>query len=233
MVQVAHPRHLRTEVERHIALVWPTEAQGHIGCDRGQVALRGLPLIGIGGRIERVGAKVIDGRTRLRRKGEGAVVVGQLAKPLRTPEIAVRHGAVRPPSAPAHRGMEATLAAGIVGVHGLAQHGGITASSHFGLDRMGRCASGIAGRSIGACDDVDGTAEGLAAKHTRGSAFENLDALNVGKVDGEIGRVVARVGIADGYAVNKDGNLVVRTAVDANVRLHTKAAALSDINADG
>ena len=65
------------------------------------------------------------------------------------------------------------------------------------------------------------------------SAFKNLDALNVGKVDGEIGRVVARVGIADGYAVNKDGNLVVRTAVDANVRLHTKAAALSDINADG
>ena len=93
--------------------------------------------------------------------------------------------------------------------------------------------SGGAGADVGARDDVDGTAEGLAAKHTRGSAFENLDALNVGKVDGEIGRVVARVGIADGYAVNKDGNLVVRTAVDANVRLHTKAAALSDINADG
>ena len=36
--------------------------------------------------------------------------------------------------------------------------------------------------------------------------------------------------IDKGYAVQKQGNLVVRTAVDADVRLNTKPSALSDIS---
>ena len=78
--------------------------------------------------------------------------------------------------------------------------------------------------------DVDGPAEGLTAHDARCGAFENFDALDVGKIYGKVCCIVPRLGINKGNAVEQQGYLVVRSAVDADVRLYTKPSALSDIS---
>ena len=57
--------------------------------------------------------------------------------------------------------------------------------------------------------------------------------LNVGKVQRKVCRIMSCLGIVDGETIHKKCNLVEVSPVDRNVRLHTKAAALPDINASG
>lgn len=80
---------------------------------------------------------------------------------------------------------------------------------------------------------VDGSAESLTSGHARSSAFENFDALNIRNVKWKIGRVMACLRIDKRNAVKKNRNLVVRSAMNADVSLHTKTASLPDINARG
>ena len=61
---------------------------------------------------------------------------------------------------------------------------------------------------------VDGSAEGRSAEHTCSSTLENFDALNVGKRNREIGGVVTRLWVGNVDAIQENGNLVKRTAVD-------------------
>ena len=67
---------------------------------------------------------------------------------------------------------------------------------------------------VAARHDVDGSAEGRSAKHAGSSTLENLDALNVGKRNREIGGVVTRLWVGNVDAIQENGNLVKRTAVD-------------------
>ena len=80
-------------------------------------------------------------------------------------------------------------------------------------------------------DDVDGAAETLSAIDATCGAFQHLDALYVADADGEVCRKVSCLRIADVDAVEQQCDLVESAAVDADVRLDTKATALPDIHA--
>ena len=60
--------------------------------------------------------------------------------------------------------------------------------------------------------------------------LRELDALHVGDIYREIGRIVARLWIRKGNAIQENRNLVVRSAHYIDVRLNTKPSTLSDIS---
>ena len=66
-----------------------------------------------------------------------------------------------------------------------------------------------------------------------GRTLENLDSLNVADVAGEVEGVVPRLRVADVDAVEQDGDLLLRAASDAHVRLGSDGSTLADIHACG
>ena len=81
--------------------------------------------------------------------------------------------------------------------------------------------------------DVDGPAEGGGAEHPGGGAFQNLDALDVLKGHGKVGRQVAGLRVADVHAVEQYGDLVKGASPDGDVRLYAHGAPLADVDAGG
>ena len=86
---------------------------------------------------------------------------------------------------------------------------------------------------FGASDDVDGSSEGLASVDSAGSSFDDFDALDVIDVDGEIDGQMAGVGIGDVDAVEQDGELILGSAVHADVGLNAEASTLPDVHSCG
>ena len=229
MVSIAQPRHL--------------SAQSHssrlaLGARRKEVAARLFPLVGIGGGVERICAVADEREARLHVKAQPRVVVDTLPIRLISVEVAIVHRSVAAPIAGRERGHEASAApARQCEAAGGFSHGrAVTAALRlrFSLPRhalagIGKC--GVGEQRGGARHDVDGTRKRLAAEHARGCAFENFDALDVGNVDGEIRGVVPRLGIVERNAVEKDSDLVERSAVDTKVCLHAEGTALPDVHA--
>ena len=84
-----------------------------------------------------------------------------------------------------------------------------------------------------ACDDVDGSGEGLAAIHAAGSSFDDLDALDVIHADRQIDCQVTCVGVADVDAVQQDGELILGATVYTDVGLYAESSTLAHIHASG
>ena len=82
-------------------------------------------------------------------------------------------------------------------------------------------------------DDIDSSAKALTAIDATGCAFEHLDTFYVADADGEVCRKMSCLWIADVDAVEQKRDLVKGAAIDADVRLNTKATALPDIHACG
>ena len=80
-------------------------------------------------------------------------------------------------------------------------------------------------------DDIDGTPKGIAAIHTSGCALEHLYALYVLDGHRKVHGQMTSNGIVEKYAIEEQSDLVESASVNGNVRLNTKATALSDINA--
>ena len=207
-----------------------------LATDRNQVARSGFPLVGIGSGVERIGAEVVDSCSGLRLNAKFRVIVGGCSVELTASEVAVVHRTVRAPAATAGRQIPAariTACWAVPSVARLAKQGAI-ATRFYGsrqlVARGGGSSAGMAG-SI-ARHDVDGPAKGLAAKYTRGGAFQDFHTLDVGQVQGKVCRVVSGLWVVDGHAIHEQCDLVEGTAVDTDVRLHSEAAALSDIHAD-
>ena len=115
-------------------------------------------------------------------------------------------------------------------VHGLRhQTKGSTATKCAKRTTIGRQPNAALGLGFG--HDVDGTAKSRCAKDTCRCAFEHLDAVDVRKRNGKIGGIVPCLGVANVHAIQQNGNLVERSAVDRDVRLNSKASALTDIHA--
>ena len=89
------------------------------------------------------------------------------------------------------------------------------------------------GRSAGRSDDVYRSVKRLCAIHTRCGTLKHLYTLYVIKGNGEVGTEVSCLWIADIDTVKKNSNLVKSASADGDVRLYTKATALTDIHARG
>ena len=105
---------------------------------------------------------------------------------------------------------------------GLAAQGGVAAALELHLER---CALRGAARH-----NVDGSAEGLTAKHTRGGTFEYLHTVHVAEVKRKVRRVVTGLRVNHGNAVDQQCDLVEGAAVDADVGLHAKCSALAYVD---
>ena len=115
-------------------------------------------------------------------------------------------------------------------VHGLRhQTKGRTAAKSAKRATIGRQPNAALGLGFG--HDVDGTAKSRCAKDTCRCAFEHLNAVDIRKRNGKIGGVMPCLEVANVHAIQQNGNLVERSAVDRDVRLYTKASALTDIHA--
>ena len=55
--------------------------------------------------------------------------------------------------------------------------------------------------------------------------------IDVGKGNREVGSIVTRLWIGDVDTIQENGNLVEGSTVDGDIRLYTKATALTDIHA--
>ena len=77
------------------------------------------------------------------------------------------------------------------------------------------------------------SAESLAAEQSSCCAFKNLNSLYVVGRNGEICCKVAGMRIINAYSVQQNSDLVESSAVDTDVRLNSKTAALPDIHTDG
>ena len=80
-------------------------------------------------------------------------------------------------------------------------------------------------------DDIDSAAKALATIDTTGCALEHLDAFYVADADGKVCRKMSCLGIADVDAVEQKRDLIKGAAIDADVRLNTKATTLTDVHA--
>ena len=212
MVVVAQPRNLWSKVQERFR--FPFERSKH--------ALRAFPLVSRLCGIKGVCAKVRLRESRLRVNTVVRRIKASLPEGLSSFEIPIAHCAIRALIARTQTRGE-VVAIGIL----LSQQ-----SAQFRLRSSVRSSSGTSierGASL-ACHNVDGTRESLCAQHARSCAFEHFDALNVGKVEGKIGRVVARLWIVDGDAVDKNSDLVKGSAIDADVGLHTEGTALTHID---
>ena len=78
--------------------------------------------------------------------------------------------------------------------------------------------------------DVDGTGERRTAKYPSGGSFQNLDALNLADIHGEVKGIVSRLRVADVDAVEQDSHLLVVASADADVCLRANGSSLSHIH---
>ena len=78
--------------------------------------------------------------------------------------------------------------------------------------------------------DVDSSEQGRSAEHSAGRSFKNLDALNVAYVYRKIECVVTGLRVADVHSVEKNSDLLLVSAPDADVGLRSNRSALPHIH---
>ena len=220
------------ELEAVLAVV-PVEGRGEmeragaLRADGGEGLQGVLELVVEGGAVESAGAEILAADAGL--PGEVAAGEGVAAVPegLQGVEVAV------------------AAAGGVAGVAVAALPAGgdgVEAAAVGGRHRGGRAerAEGAALEAGGdpapggpAGHDIDGAKQGGGPVDARCRAFQDLNALDVAEVDGEVKGVVAGLRVGDVDAVEEDGDLVVGAAADADVGLHAHRAPLAHIDAEG
>ena len=80
-------------------------------------------------------------------------------------------------------------------------------------------------------DDIDGSAKALPAINATCCSFEHFDAFYIANAYGKVCRKMSCLGIADVDAVEQKRDLIKSAAIDADVRLNTKATTLTDVHA--
>ena len=82
-----------------------------------------------------------------------------------------------------------------------------------------------------ACHDIDGSTKGRTSIHTAGRAFQYLNTLNIADTHWEVGCKMSGMWVGDVHTVEQESHLVKGAAIDADVRLNTKATTLTDVHA--
>lgn len=185
----------------------------------GEEGLRGLELVGVGERIERVRAVVFQLAAKLEVEAACFLVgVLRLHEEIAVTVVGVVH----------------ISAAAVVGCGGgepprvdvlvCAEAGGEEAVVAAGEGGFGGAVAVLTG------DDVYCPGEGREAEYAHGCPLQHLDAVNGGEVDGDVEVEVSGLRLGDVYAVEHDDGLVECAAAHGDVGLHAVCAACADVD---
>ena len=186
-----------------------------------EVSLVALELVGIGGRVESVGSVGLLRQAELPVEVELLVGVVALIIELSASPVVVRGASIGATSAAAQSVAE--FAKG-------ERHASVCLKGavHAAFGSCGKGTQGVLPR-----DDVYAAAKRGTAIYAAIGTRKDFDALDVLGTDWEVCGKMAGLRAADVYAVQQEGYLVERASVDTDVRLDTKASALTDIDARG
>ena len=205
----------------------PVELDGHMdvslvfGLEGNQIAAVFLILRVGAGAVEGVGAVVHGAEPSLQVGVEVQALVASVPVGVALVEVVVGGSTVAAGVASADAVVEVSS---FQCPEGIGTEGSVGASLQMGTQRIA---------VLVASDDVDGSGEGLASVDAAGSSFDDFDALDVIDVDGEIDGQMAGVGIGDVDAVEQDGELILGSAVHADVGLNAEASTLPDVHSCG